>query len=86
MNKENGTITKVNKEKITYSPEPDKVETVRVDGVGIWSASRTNKFPAEKVEVLAQVYLEKKNETEDPEKMIETERIYEGFEIGIIKE
>jgi hypothetical protein len=80
IDKAAGTITKINSTNINYPPEPFIIESEMIT-----SGSRTDKFPAEKVEVLGSIQLAKKNETEDPEKMFERETIYEGFEIGVIK-
>lgn len=80
IDKTNGTITKINSSNINYKTEP-----FRVEGEFIIAYSRSDKFPAEKVAVLGRTQISKKNNTQDPEKMIESEFIKEGFQIGVIK-
>jgi hypothetical protein len=79
VDKENGTITKINNTNVTYSPEP-----LFKDGEMITSWSRSDKFPAEKVGVLGNVSIRADEEVEESESW-ESEVIYEGYEIGIIK-
>jgi hypothetical protein len=76
----NGTITKIINSNINYKTEP-----FRIEGEHIIAYSRSDKFPAEKVAVLARTQISKKNDTQDPEKMIESESINDGFQIGVIK-
>lgn len=81
IDKSNGTITKINRSNINYQIEP-----FRVEGEYILAYSDSGKFPAKYVTVLARTQLSKKNNTEHPEKMIESEFVNEEFEIGVIKE
>jgi hypothetical protein len=78
IDKTTGTITKANKTNVTYSPEPFKV-----DGEMIHSGSRSGKFPAEKVEVLANISI-RADQVEGPE-VVKNEVVYEGYVIGVIK-
>jgi hypothetical protein len=79
VDKENGMITKINKSNVTYSPEP-----LFKDGEVISSWSKSDKFPAEKVGVLANLSIRSDEEVEESESW-ESEVIYEGYEIGVIK-
>ncbi len=68
---ESGLIRKVLETKVVYDPKPEKVRSEMI-GAG----SRSGKFPAENVEVLASLYLNWRNESQE---------LYEGYEIGVIK-
>jgi hypothetical protein len=79
IDKKNGTITKITKSNVTYNPEP-----LFIDGEMIHSWSKSDKFPATKVGVLANLSIRADEEIEESESW-ESERIYEGYEIGVIK-
>jgi hypothetical protein len=79
IDKKNGTITKITKSNVTYNPEP-----LFIDGEMIHSWSKSDKFPATKVGVLANLSIRADEEVEESESW-ESERIYEGYEIGVIK-
>jgi hypothetical protein len=64
-------ITKVNKTKAVYDPQPKKIEMEMIN-----SGSRTGKFPTENVELLANVGLNWGNDVQN---------LYEGYVIGVIK-
>jgi hypothetical protein len=77
----NGTITKINKTNIAFDPTPPMI-----DRQDIYAYSRSDKFPADEVELLSMIQLAKENkDTKDPAKMIEIENINEGFIIGVVK-
>lgn len=64
-------ITKVNKTNALYDPQPKKIEMEMIN-----YGSRSGKFPAEKVELLANVDLNWGNGVQN---------LYEGYVIGVIK-
>jgi hypothetical protein len=64
-------ITKVNKTEAVYDPQPKKIEMEMINSV-----SRSGKFPAENVELLANVGLNWGNDVQN---------LYEGYVIGVIK-
>lgn len=64
-------ITKVNKKEAVYDPQPKKID-LEVISFG----SRSGKFPAKNVELLAKVVLNWGNDVQD---------LYEGYVIGVIK-
>ncbi|WP_066303837.1 hypothetical protein [Bacillus sp. FJAT-29814] len=66
----NYLITKVNKTEAVYDPQPKKIETEMIN-----SGSRSGKFPAENVELLANVGLNWGNDVQN---------LYEGYVIGVI--
>ncbi|WP_404332135.1 hypothetical protein [Mesobacillus maritimus] len=67
IDEETHKITKVLNEYANYDPQPER-ETVE-------TISRTEKFPAEKVEILAYIDLDWGNEIQN---------LYEGYLIGVI--
>ncbi|WP_025783347.1 hypothetical protein [Sporosarcina sp. D27] len=71
IDSEAGLIRKVVETKVVYDPQPDKVGNETISAI-----SRSGEFPAENVEVLASLYLNWGNESQD---------LYEGYEIGIIE-
>lgn len=71
IDSEAGLIRKVVETKVVYDPKPEKVRSETI-GAG----SRSGEFPAENVEVLASLYLNWGNESQD---------LYEGYEIGVIQ-
>jgi hypothetical protein len=79
IDKKNGTITKITKSNVTYNPEP-----LFIDGEMIHSWSKSDKFPTTKVGVLANLSIRADEEVEESESW-ESESIYEGYEIGVIK-
>ncbi|WP_066073585.1 hypothetical protein [Neobacillus soli] len=66
-----GLITKVNKSGAVYDPQPKKIEAEVIS-----SGSRSGKFPAENVELLASLGLNWGNDIQ---------HLYEGYLIGVIK-
>lgn len=66
-----GLITKVNKTGAVYDPQPKEIRSDHID-----AGSRSGKFPAENVELLAYVDLNWRNDIE---------HLYEGYVIGVIK-
>ncbi|MHC0037018.1 hypothetical protein [Pseudoneobacillus sp. C159] len=81
MDKENGMITKITNQKVSYEPQP-----YRIDLEKLYAWSRTDRFPVELVSVQAHIQLAIKNDTVDPAKIMETEMIETGHEIGVIKQ
>lgn len=65
-------ISKVVDTTVVYDPKPDEVETEAID-----SGSRSGEFPAENVEVLANLNMKWGNERQN---------LYEGYEVGVIGE
>ncbi|MBD7908030.1 hypothetical protein [Sporosarcina gallistercoris] len=57
---------------VVYDPKPDEVETEAID-----YGSRSGEFPAENVEVLANLNMKWGNERQN---------LYEGYEVGVIGE
>lgn len=64
-------ITKVLKEYANYDPQPERLPVEIIS-----SGSRSGKFPAEKVEILASIDLDWGNEIQN---------LYEGYLIGVIE-
>ncbi|MCM3757343.1 hypothetical protein M3197_07550 [Sporosarcina aquimarina] len=71
IDSEAGLIRKVVETKVVYDPKPEKVGNETISAI-----SRSGEFPAENVEVLASLYLNWVNESQD---------LYEGYEIGVIE-
>ncbi|WP_156351167.1 hypothetical protein [Neobacillus vireti] len=66
-----GLITKVKKTEAEYNPQPKKIETEIIN-----TGSRSGQFPAENVELLANIGLNWGNDVQN---------LYEGYLIGVIK-
>ncbi|SEM20196.1 hypothetical protein SAMN05192533_101397 [Mesobacillus persicus] len=71
MDEESHKIIKVRNEYASYDPQPP-----RIAGETISSGSRSGKFPAEKIEILASLDLDWGNEIQN---------LYEGYLIGVIE-